>query len=238
LTRAIRPHALRARCPHGEETFRRWITSNRHIQQLVAHTMSRLNCWKEIATHFGCSVATAQRWERDEGLPVHRHFHKKISTVFAYCNELDAWLQSTSSTQREPHAASSLEAPSGLRDETLPIPRLGRDASRAVKLKQFQELGRLMRRAFLDGSTAAALSFGLAQLQIAEALDDRTLVAQAQIDLALVNLNNRNLAGKRTIEALSALRTGEAAQNPAADRRLFVEVCLLRAMTGVSGCVK
>lgn len=31
-----------------------------------------LSSWKEIATHLGVNVRTAQRWERERGLPVRR----------------------------------------------------------------------------------------------------------------------------------------------------------------------
>jgi tetratricopeptide (TPR) repeat protein len=33
-----------------------------------------------------------QRWEHDEGLPVHRHLHAKGGSVYAYRPELDEWL--------------------------------------------------------------------------------------------------------------------------------------------------
>ena len=36
------------------------------------HPGTRLNGWKEIATHLGKGVRTGQRWERVYGLPVHR----------------------------------------------------------------------------------------------------------------------------------------------------------------------
>lgn len=51
----------------------------------------RLDSWKEIAAHLGRSVRTVTRWEREEGLPVHRHLHSKSGSVFAYKSELDAW---------------------------------------------------------------------------------------------------------------------------------------------------
>jgi len=51
----------------------------------------RLDSWKEIARHLGRSVLTAQRWEKSEGLPVHRHAHEKQASVYAYKSELDAW---------------------------------------------------------------------------------------------------------------------------------------------------
>ena len=51
----------------------------------------RLESWKEIAAYLRRGVRTVQRWEREEGLPVHRHLHDKLGTVYAYRSELDAW---------------------------------------------------------------------------------------------------------------------------------------------------
>ncbi len=51
----------------------------------------RLNSWKDIAAYLDTSVRTAQRWERTEGLPVHRHKHARVDTVYAYRSEVDAW---------------------------------------------------------------------------------------------------------------------------------------------------
>lgn len=55
----------------------------------------RLDSWKEIAAHLGRTVRTVQRWERDEGLPVHRHVHHKLSSVYAYTDEIDRWWAQT-----------------------------------------------------------------------------------------------------------------------------------------------
>ncbi len=54
----------------------------------------RLESWKAIAGHLNRDVRTVQRWERGEGLPVHRHAHDQRGTVFALRAELDAWLAS------------------------------------------------------------------------------------------------------------------------------------------------
>jgi Tol biopolymer transport system component len=51
----------------------------------------RFDSWKEIAVHLGRSVSTVQRWEKQEGLPVHRHLHNKQGTVYAFRSEVDAW---------------------------------------------------------------------------------------------------------------------------------------------------
>ena len=64
----------------------------------------RLDSWKEIASYLGRNVRTVQRWERFEGLPVHRHHHLKLGSIYAYRHELDAWRQT-----RVPDAADDPE---------------------------------------------------------------------------------------------------------------------------------
>lgn len=54
----------------------------------------RLNSWKEIAAYLGRGIRSVQRWEVEEGLPVHRLSHDKRGTVYAYTNELDVWWES------------------------------------------------------------------------------------------------------------------------------------------------
>jgi Tol biopolymer transport system component len=51
----------------------------------------RLDSWKEIAGYLKRDVTTAQRWEKREGMPVHRHLHDKLGSVWALRSELDAW---------------------------------------------------------------------------------------------------------------------------------------------------
>ena len=53
---------------------------------------NRLDSWKEIASYLDRDV-TMQRWEKREGMPVHRHLHDKASSVYAFPAELDAWQQ-------------------------------------------------------------------------------------------------------------------------------------------------
>ena len=53
----------------------------------------KLDSWGEIASYLGREVRIVQRWEGTEGFPVHRHEHKKKSTVYAYTGELDAWIK-------------------------------------------------------------------------------------------------------------------------------------------------
>src|SRR5882762_11254468 len=51
----------------------------------------RLESWKEIASYLGRDVTTVRRWEKREGLPVHRLHHSKLGSVYAYTWELDTW---------------------------------------------------------------------------------------------------------------------------------------------------
>jgi len=53
-----------------------------------------LQSWKEIATYLKRGVRTAQRWERDAGLPVRRPRAGDRGPVFAFPEELDAWMRS------------------------------------------------------------------------------------------------------------------------------------------------
>jgi len=51
----------------------------------------RLESWKDIAAYLRRDVSTAQRWEKRERMPVHRHLHDKLGSVYAFRSELDAW---------------------------------------------------------------------------------------------------------------------------------------------------
>jgi eukaryotic-like serine/threonine-protein kinase len=75
----------------------------------MTHTSDRdsaaLDSWKEIASYVGRDVRTVQRWERLEGLPIHRHHHAKLGSVYAYRQEIDRWRdqRSVASSKRAKH---------------------------------------------------------------------------------------------------------------------------------------
>jgi TolB-like protein/Tfp pilus assembly protein PilF len=50
----------------------------------------RLDSWKEIAAYLKRDERTVRRWE-GEGLPVHRHMHKKQASIYAHKAEIDVW---------------------------------------------------------------------------------------------------------------------------------------------------
>jgi len=64
----------------------------------------RLESWKEIAGYLGRDVTTVRRWEKREGLPVHRLQHNKLGSIYAYTKELDTW-------RNERVPAAAIDAP-------------------------------------------------------------------------------------------------------------------------------
>jgi TolB-like protein len=76
----------------------------------------RLDSWKEIALYLHRDVTTVQRWEKQEGMPVHRHLHHKRGSVYALSSELDGWRQSRKLRLDE-------EAPAAADDRQTKVPR-------------------------------------------------------------------------------------------------------------------
>jgi len=84
----------------------------------VKPPVDRLDSWKEIAAYLHRDVTTVQRWEKREGMPVHRHLHDRMGSVYAFQAELDAWTRS-----RNPPAApeNANGAPPGPAPEPAPV---------------------------------------------------------------------------------------------------------------------
>jgi len=83
------------------------------VTQLVGNSTrsrddDRLDSWKEIAAHFKREVRTVQRWEKLEGLPVHRKRHDSLSSIYAFKSEIDDWWRQ--GTTRTPEGRPSTEA--------------------------------------------------------------------------------------------------------------------------------
>src|SRR6476659_3645345 len=62
-----------------------------HPKRKTRNPADRLDSWKEIASYLRRDVRTVQRWEKKEGLPVYRHLHDKLGSIYAYRNELTNW---------------------------------------------------------------------------------------------------------------------------------------------------
>jgi TolB-like protein/Flp pilus assembly protein TadD len=78
---------------------------------MSAEPGDRLDSWKEIAAYAKRGVRTVRRWEREEGLPVHRHLHRKLGSVYAFKSEIEAWREASASAAvaRPARAAKALE---------------------------------------------------------------------------------------------------------------------------------
>ena len=85
-----------------------------------------LESWKEIAAYLSRGVRTVRRWEREEGLPVHRHVHRKLGTVYAYKSEIDAWRR-TRGSQSHASVADAAAASQVKSIAVLPFENLSTD---------------------------------------------------------------------------------------------------------------
>jgi TolB-like protein/Tfp pilus assembly protein PilF len=77
-----------------------------------------LDSWKEIASYVKRDVSTVQRWEKREGMPIHRHVHDKRGSVYALSSELDTWLQTRKLRLEEEEKDHRLESSSETAEET------------------------------------------------------------------------------------------------------------------------
>jgi Tol biopolymer transport system component len=93
----------------------------------VKSTPDRLDSWKEIAVYLNRDITTAQRWEKREGMPVHRHRHDRSGSVYAFRTELDAWGRSRN--------LENLEAVAGNGNSiATPVPPAPEHRTRALEL--------------------------------------------------------------------------------------------------------
>jgi hypothetical protein len=84
----------------------------------------RLVSWKEIAAYLGCDVRTCLRWEKERGLPVHRPGGEPGPRVYAWRDELDAWLAGAPREHGAPSANGSGMKTVELNQPGSPSPRL------------------------------------------------------------------------------------------------------------------
>ncbi len=66
-------------------------TSNIQPSEELWAGTDHLDSWKEIASYLRREIRTVQLWEKKEGLPIHRHFHKQLGSVYALRSEIERW---------------------------------------------------------------------------------------------------------------------------------------------------
>ena len=94
--------------PYNPTQIRRKCFSGRQLvvqaTTLRFNPQTRLDSWKSVAGYLGCSPRTAQRWFSEYGLPV-RRVGSGSGRVFAYVDEVDAWLRSRGHSLAAPRHA-------------------------------------------------------------------------------------------------------------------------------------
>lgn len=91
---------------------------------------TRLNGWKEIAAYLGRGVRTAQRWEGEFGLPVRRMGRDRGESVFAFTDEVDAWLTSSSAAKARGNDPAAARDADGAAETSVGLPGQARPGVR------------------------------------------------------------------------------------------------------------
>ncbi len=95
---------------------------------MAADADDRLDSWKEIAAYLRRGVRTVRRWEHDEGLPVHRHVHRVLGSVYAFKSEIDRWRDGSRRGAGRPTTGSRRVRATGVRSiAVLPFVNLSTD---------------------------------------------------------------------------------------------------------------
>ena len=87
----------------------------------------RLDSWKEIAAFFDRDERTVKRWEKERSLPVHRLPGGSRGRVFAFADELQAWMRSPES------AAENVGAITNGADKAVAVARTNAVATAAAE---------------------------------------------------------------------------------------------------------
>jgi TolB-like protein/Tfp pilus assembly protein PilF len=116
----------------------------------------RLDSWKEIAAFLKRGVRTVQRWERTEALPVRRHQHAKLGSVYALKSEVAAWWESRGTRLEDASAAAQVP---GVRR------RAEGDVRRRLLVLPFENLSGDAQQDYLSDGLTEEMITGLARLQ-------------------------------------------------------------------------
>ena len=147
--------------------------------------------WKEIAAFLNRAERTAKRWERERGLPVHRVPGGERGGVFAYPDELEAWLMGQDST--------SLDSPQSSRQTTAPENQ-GESSLEPVAAAAGEIHESAGFRRILAWMTGSALALGL--LFVIIALVHSARLASARRNAIAVNSNASRYVPKPMAEEL------------------------------------
>jgi len=153
---------------------------------------SRLESWKEIAAYLNRDARTVQRWEKTERLPVHRHVHEALSSVYAYTAELDTWREQRTKPPAADVVAPPKTHPAGFRHPwgiglVLALALLTTGSHRSVPILRFHERDWVMLEGF-QNRTGEALFEGTLRAALERELSNSEFISvapQERVDDAL-----------------------------------------------------
>jgi hypothetical protein len=130
----------------------------------------RLDSWKAIAELLGRSLRTVQRWHDLNGLPVH-HFGGNKGSVFAYEEEIDAWLAGLAESSSREHVNAD-ETQDGAKRTSRELAMAAESMWETRSVKSIHTIADLYHRAIeIDPDNAAAF-IGLANAMVFSALNE------------------------------------------------------------------
>ncbi len=212
----------------------------------------RLDSWKEIAAYLRRSVRSARRWEKEEGLPVRRHVHRKGDSVYAYRSELDGWWHERGANLGNlngaeepalplvdpppPDLQPGLEQSEPVRGSTPPIPQRSRRAAWiavgfAVAVLTIGVIAWLSRNGSgLPAGSLRPLPFQARDWVLVASFENRT--GEPLFDGTLEYALTRELANSRYVNVVPRERIGDALRlmrkppDARVDAAIGREVCL------------
>jgi hypothetical protein len=124
----------------GRPVWLDWCWRVGHMADSQLVPSERLESWKAIARYLELDVATVQRWEKTQGLPVRRCSEGRRLHVYAYRSEIDCWLRAPPT---EPPTEPRGERPAAARAEpAVPEPQLAPPAVVAPRSPAARRRGR------------------------------------------------------------------------------------------------
>ena len=131
-------------------------------------TKLRLDSWKSIAKYLDRGQRTVQRWHAENGLPIH-HFGGPQGCVFAYPEEIDAWLEGFTGQQAQQNAPQ-IPTPDAKAEKARKLAALASEMYASRSEKNLSSIAALYREALDEDPYNAVALVGTANVMISSVL--------------------------------------------------------------------